>query len=72
MPWSKSCRAPSLRDLVERLREDRAELKAIYTSGNSSDILGRDFLRTAANCFLAKLFEPTELTRLVRECLRSD
>jgi two-component system cell cycle sensor histidine kinase/response regulator CckA len=60
------------RDLVERLREDRLELKAIYTSGYSSDILGRDFLRTAANCFLAKPFEPTELTRLVRECLQPE
>jgi PAS domain S-box-containing protein len=58
------------RDLVEILRRDRPELKALFTSGYSSDLLGRDFVRTSANYFLQKPFGAAELRRVVSECLR--
>ena len=58
------------RDLVEILRRDRPELKALFTSGYSSDLLGHDFVRTSANFFLQKPFGAAELTRVVSECLR--
>jgi CheY-like chemotaxis protein len=59
------------RDLVERMRRDRPELKALFTSGYSSDLLGRDFVRTSANFFLQKPFGAAELKRVVSECLRA-
>jgi PAS domain S-box-containing protein len=59
------------RDLVEQLRRVRPGLKALFTSGYSSDLLGRDFARTSANFFLQKPFGAAELTRLVSECLRA-
>jgi PAS domain S-box-containing protein len=58
------------RDLVEILRRDRPEVKALFTSGYSSDLLGHDFVRTSANFFLQKPFGAAELKRVVGECLR--
>ncbi|HMD62254.1 MAG TPA: ATP-binding protein, partial [Opitutaceae bacterium] len=58
------------RDLVEILRRDRPELKALFTSGYSSDLLGHDFVRTSANFFLQKPFGAAELKRIVDEVLR--
>ena len=58
------------RDLVERLRRDRPELKAVFASGYSSDFLGRDFNRSATNYFLQKPFGAAELRRAVGDCLR--
>jgi PAS domain S-box-containing protein len=57
------------RDLVEILRRDRPELKALFTSGYSSDLLGHDFVRTSASFFLQKPFGAAELKRIVSECL---
>jgi PAS domain S-box-containing protein len=59
------------RDLVERMRRDRPELKALFTSGYSSDLLGRDFVRSSSNFFLQKPFGAAELKRVVIECLRA-
>ncbi len=58
------------RDLVEILRRDHPDLKALFTSGYSSDLLGHDFVRTKANFFLQKPFGAAELKRVVSECLR--
>ena len=58
------------RDLVEVLRRDRPELKALFTSGYSSDLLGHDFVRTSANFFLQKPFGAADLNRIIGECLR--
>jgi PAS domain S-box-containing protein len=58
------------RDLVDILRRDRPELKALFTSGYSSDLLGHDFIRTTANFFLQKPFGASELKSIVDECLR--
>ncbi len=58
------------RDLVDILRRDRPELKALFTSGYSSDLLGHDFVRTKANFFLQKPFGAAELRRVVNEVLR--
>ncbi|HEY1765215.1 MAG TPA: ATP-binding protein, partial [Opitutaceae bacterium] len=58
------------RDLVDILRRDRPGLKALFTSGYSSDLLGHDFVRTTANFFLQKPFGAAELKSIVDECLR--
>jgi len=58
------------RDLVEILRRERPGLKALFTSGYSSDLLGHDFVRTSASFFLQKPFGAAELKRIVSECLR--
>jgi len=57
------------RDLAEQLRRDRADLKVIFTSGYSSDLLGHNFVRTATNFFLQKPFEAAELIRVVDQSL---
>lgn len=59
------------RDMIELMRRDRQELKAVFTSGYSSDFLGRDFDRSASNYFLQKPFGAAELRRAVGDCLRA-
>ncbi len=57
------------RDLVERIRAARPGLKAIYTSGYSSDIVGKDFVLNEGVNYLQKPFLPQILARAVRKCL---
>jgi CheY-like chemotaxis protein len=59
------------RDMVERLRRDKPDLKVVYTSGYSSDFLGRDFSRSSADHFLQKPFGAAELRRAIGDCLRA-
>jgi CheY-like chemotaxis protein len=59
------------RELADKLRADRADLRVLFTSGYSADFLERDFVRTAMNSFLQKPFGADELIRSVRECLRT-
>jgi CheY-like chemotaxis protein len=59
------------RDMVERLRRDRPDLKVVYSSGYSSDFLGRDFNRSSSDYFLQKPFGAAELRRAVGDCLRA-
>lgn len=56
------------RELAEILRRKKPDLKVIYTSGYSADVMGP----TAAGSdikFLQKPYPPPELAQLVRECL---
>jgi two-component system cell cycle sensor histidine kinase/response regulator CckA len=57
------------RELAERLLVDRPELKVIYCSGYSDEMLGKDsFLRENGN-FLEKPFKRNKLLQKVRDCL---
>ena len=59
------------RELVDQLRRERPGLKALFTSGYSSDLLGHDFTRTAFSYFLQKPFGVTELKRAIAETLHT-
>jgi two-component system, cell cycle sensor histidine kinase and response regulator CckA len=57
------------RDLAEKVQAEKPSLKAIYTSGYSSDIVGRDFVLREGLNYLQKPFVPHKLARAVRKCL---
>jgi YesN/AraC family two-component response regulator len=57
------------RDLAEKLQGEKPVLKAIFTSGYSSDIVGKDFIIQEGVNFLQKPYMPQKLTRVVRKCL---
>ena len=57
------------RELAERLRQDRHDLKVIYCSGYTDEVLGADSpLRNNPN-FLEKPVEPHKFIKRVRGCL---
>jgi PAS domain S-box-containing protein len=57
------------RELADRLHADKPDLKVIFCSGYSDDMLGGDFA-LRGNCnFLQKPYNPSKLVRLVRNCL---
>jgi two-component system, cell cycle sensor histidine kinase and response regulator CckA len=57
------------RELAERLRQDRQDLKVIYCSGYTDEVLGADSpLRNNPN-FLEKPVEPHQFIERVRACL---
>jgi CheY-like chemotaxis protein len=55
-------------ELAEQLKRRKPDLKIIFTSGYSSDAVGRDFNQEEA-LFLAKPYLPPQLAHLVRRCL---
>src|ERR1051325_8029236 len=56
------------RELAEKLRRQKPELKVIYTSGYSADVMGQENgVRDIK--FLQKPYPPPELAQAVRECL---
>jgi CheY-like chemotaxis protein len=59
------------RELAERLRGQRPELKAIFMSGYSAEVLGgnTDFIRRTNSGFLQKPFSSRVLLETVRRCL---
>jgi signal transduction histidine kinase/ActR/RegA family two-component response regulator len=56
-------------DLAEHMVQDHPELKIIFASGYSDDVVSQEFLTRTGSRFLAKPYTYTDLTRLVRECL---
>jgi two-component system cell cycle sensor histidine kinase/response regulator CckA len=56
------------RELAERLRRQKPDLKVIYTSGYSSDVMGQENAARDIK-FLQKPYPPPELAQAVRECL---
>jgi CheY-like chemotaxis protein len=56
------------RELAEELRRRKPDLKVIYTSGYSPDVMGGDLALRDAN-FLQKPYPPPLLAKTVRECL---
>ncbi len=57
------------RDLADRLRERRPDLKVIFTSGYSADIAGREFSLEPGQNFLQKPTRPQAIVEAVRRCL---
>jgi two-component system, cell cycle sensor histidine kinase and response regulator CckA len=56
------------RELAQELKSRKPDLKVIYTSGYSSDVMGEDAeLRDVK--FLQKPYPPPRLAQVVRECL---
>jgi len=56
------------RELAEMLRARKPDLKIIFTSGYSSDVMGRD-VSLGDIKFLQKPYPPPQLAQTVRECL---
>jgi two-component system, cell cycle sensor histidine kinase and response regulator CckA len=57
------------RDLAEKVQAEKPGLKAIFTSGYSADIVGKDFIIQEGVNFLQKPYVPQKLTRVIRKCL---
>jgi PAS domain S-box-containing protein len=57
------------RELAEKLWEERPELKVIFTSGYSAEVVGRDFVVGEEMNYLQKPYHPNVLASVVRECL---
>jgi PAS domain S-box-containing protein len=56
-------------ELASRLKREAPELKVVYTSGYSPDLVGRDLQLQPGLNFLPKPYNPRTLARTVRECL---
>lgn len=59
------------RELAERLWADRPELKVIFTSGYSAEVVGKDFVLRSGQFYLQKPYHPKQLAMIVRDCLDS-
>jgi PAS domain S-box-containing protein len=55
-------------DVAAQLRRRKPELKVIFTSGYSAEVVGRNFSQTEA-AFLSKPYLPPQLAQTVRQCL---
>ena len=58
--------------LVERLKTDRPNLKAIYVSGYSSDLFGEETFLDESTKFLQKPYRLKNLAEMVHDCLRGE
>jgi PAS domain S-box-containing protein len=59
------------RELAEKLWTERPGLKVIFTSGYSTDIVGKDFKLEPELNYLQKPYQPQMLALTVRRCLDS-
>ena len=57
------------RDLAQRALHDRPEMRVIYTSGYSLDVVSPDFSMKEGTNFLQKPYDPEMLAQVVRDCL---
>ncbi len=57
------------RDLAEVLKAEKPGLRVLFTSGYSSDIIGKDFILSEGINFLQKPYNPQLLAQTVRDCL---
>jgi two-component system, cell cycle sensor histidine kinase and response regulator CckA len=57
------------RQLAEKLWSERPELKVIFTSGYSAEVVGKDFVLQPGLVYLQKPYPPNRLASKVRECL---
>jgi len=60
------------RELAEKLLADKPELKVIFTSGYSTDMVGENFTLEEEVNFLPKPYPPKALIQIVRGCLDGD
>ena len=56
-------------DLAKKLRQEKHDLKVLYSSGYSIEVAGQDFGLTDGMAFLKKPYQPSALAQKVRECL---
>jgi len=56
-------------DLAKKLRQEKHDLKVLYSSGYSIEVAGQDFGLTEGMAFLKKPYQPSALALKVRECL---
>jgi PAS domain S-box-containing protein len=57
------------RELAEKLLAERPNLKVIFTSGYSADVVGKDFALRDGLHYLQKPYHPQKLALTVRDCL---
>jgi len=57
------------RELAEKLWQEHPQLKVIFTSGYSADVVGKDFVLQCGLKYLQKPYPPQKLAQTVRECL---
>jgi len=57
------------RELAERIQAERPDIKVLYSSGYSPDVVGGCFKLPENSFFLAKPYQPPKLAQAVRECL---
>ena len=57
------------RELAERLRYEKQQLRIIYTSGYSMDVIRQNLILGAGVALLPKPYQPATLVRAVRGCL---
>jgi two-component system, cell cycle sensor histidine kinase and response regulator CckA len=57
------------RELAQRLAEARPEIKVLYMSGYSDDLLARDGMLPGSIAYLSKPFAPADLATKVREAI---
>ena len=57
------------RELAIQFLEQRGNLKVIYTSGYSPDVIGQDMKLTEGVNYLAKPYNPEKMLQIVRRCL---
>jgi two-component system cell cycle sensor histidine kinase/response regulator CckA len=60
------------KEVYEEIRKVRPDVKAVFASGYTADILHRKGIPEEDQNFIAKPLSPTELLRKVRETLDSD
>jgi PAS domain S-box-containing protein len=60
------------RDLAQRILRENPELKVVYMSGYSADVVGKDFPMKEGIDFLTKPFAAHALAQTVRNCLDRD
>ena len=58
--------------LVDQLKADRPNLKAIFVSGYGSDLFGESTFLDETTSFLPKPYRLKDLSELVQSCLRRD
>jgi CheY-like chemotaxis protein len=58
--------------LAQRLREKKGDLKVVFTSGYSAELLSPEFERRANQHFLPKPFLTETLTQTIAACLRDE
>lgn len=60
------------RELAEQLWKERPNLKVIFTSGYSAEVVGKEFVQRHELNYLQKPYLPRQLAVAVRDCLDSD
>ncbi len=57
------------RQLAEQLWADRPDLKVVFTSGYSAEVVGKDFVLQPGIHYLQKPYPPGTLATKIRDCL---